>query len=196
MSRSRTLAAYGLTLLALVVVFGLFIGFRDNGALVGALEAAGTVAAAGFAAVAALGSMRAAAESGATARRARESQARSVRPRVYPTITRADGHTFGVVRCGTGQPAVDVFAVWSRPDHGPVTSRAARLELVRADIPPDVVTESTVDLEAPESADPREAVSLVWIEYWDGGRIGQWRDTWEVAPDSGTLVLTDSDLVD
>ncbi|MGN9908447.1 hypothetical protein ACTMTJ_12955 [Phytohabitans sp. LJ34] len=119
-----------------------------------------------------------------------------MRPRVYPTLTRVDGRVFGAVRCGTGQPAVDVFAVWSRPDRGPVTSRAARLESVRSDIPPDVVTESTVDLDVPESADPREAVSLVWIEYWDGGRVGQWRDTWEVAPDSGTLVLTDSDLVD
>lgn len=162
----------------------------------GALSAAGTVAAGWFAAVAALGSMRAAAESSATARRSRESLAHSVRPRVYPTVRRAEGRVFGVVRCAEGQPAVDVMAVWSRVDREVVTSRAFRLEPWRADLPPGVVAESTVDLDLPESADLREAVNLVWIEYWDSGRVAQWRDSWEVAPDSGALIQSDSELVD
>jgi hypothetical protein len=61
-SRLRTLSTAAATTLGLVVLFVVFIGFKDDTALVAALSAAGTVAAGAFAAVAAVGSMRAAAE--------------------------------------------------------------------------------------------------------------------------------------
>ena len=42
----------------------------------------------------------------------------------------------------------------------------------------------------------RSQLSSVWIEYWDDGRTGQWRDTWQAEPDRSRFTLTHSDLVD
>src|SRR5689334_8602822 len=116
-SRSRTLVVSGLMVLGVVALFVVFIGFKDDAALVAALSAAGTVLAAGFAAIAAMGSMRAAAESSATARRAREAFARSVRPRLQPGLVRADGVLRGDLRCGPERAALDLTVVWMTADH-------------------------------------------------------------------------------
>jgi hypothetical protein len=56
-----------------------------------------------------------------------------------------------------------------------------------------------VDLGLPASAKPEEAISMVWVEYWDERRIGHWRDTWRVGTafhSSGRLLQADSELVD
>jgi type IV secretory pathway TrbL component len=171
---------YALLMLALVALFVVFITFRGNAALIAALEAAGTVAAAGFAAIAAMGAMRAAAESSAAAKRSREAMAWTVRPRVQPSLSQDNGAVLGTVASGDGRSAVDVTVVWIASDGDPVTQRIARLD-----------AGSTVDVMVPEAA----TLNTVWIEYWDDGRAGHWRDTWEAKPEAG-LVLTHSELVD
>ena len=190
MSRNRVLLNYALVVAATAVLFVVIVAVRHHTALVSALSAAGTVAAAGFAALAALGSMRAAADSSATARRAREALARSARPRVRPGV-RADGGTLvGDVRV-EGQAAAEVVTVvWTFADRGPVTAQADRLE-------PGAVPGLVVDLGLPEDADVASAVTIVWIEYRDAGHLGQWRDTWQVAPGGqGAFRLTNSQLAD
>jgi hypothetical protein len=174
--------------LGLVGLCAVFIAFRSDTALIGALSAAGTVAAAAFAAVAAAGSMRAAAESSETARRAREVAARTAQPRVHPSVAREAGKALGKVQSGAGRDAIDVTAVWvmNGDNHSDQTARLTEVPFA-------------VDLQLPETADPLEEISMVWIEYWDENRVGHWRDTWQVdTANAGQarLVLSHSELVD
>ena len=164
-SRNRAFLNYLLIVAATATLFVVIIAVREHTALVSALSAAGTVAAGVFAALAALGSMRAAADSSATARRSREALARTAKPQVRPGV-RADGGTLlGAVRADRVEPG---------PDPG-----------------------LAVDLGLPPDADLSSAVKLVWLEYRDAGHLGQWQDTWEVAPSAqGTFRLTDSYLAD
>jgi hypothetical protein len=184
-SRPKALIIYALIALGLVALFVAFIAFRRNAALIAALEAAGTVAAAGFAAVAATGSMRAAAESSASARRSREVVARTMQPRLRPGVSQENGTVLGKLDRGTGgRAAVDVTVVWIFRERGPVTGQTARLE-----------TSHAVDLEVPEGANVWNELNTVWCEYWDDSHAGHWRDTWRVEGPE-TFVLTHSDLVD
>ena len=180
MPRSRTLFIYALVTFALVVLFAVFIGFQHNTALVGALNAAGTVAAGAFAAVAAVASMRAAAESSTAARRAREAIARAARPRIQPGTREHDGTWLGELRCGAGRGATDLIVTWLLTDHDPAVGQAARLE-------PDGTF--AVDL-----GQPADRLTLVWLEYWDDEHSARWHDTWEVR--AGMFHQTDSTLVD
>lgn len=185
--------------IATVALFALFIGFRGDTALVGAMSAAGTVAAAGFAALAAMGSMRAAAESSATAQQSRETLARSMRPRVQPSVSRADGRVFGEVRCGEGRGAVDVTVAWLLTNGETVTDQTARLEPRRPDRPTESDSVLAVDLTLPETANVWEEITMVWIEYWDDSHIGRWQDTWQVGTEPHSremFVPTDSQLDD
>lgn len=179
---------YGLIGLGVVVLFVVFIGFKDDAALVAALSAAGTVLAAGFAAIAAMGSMRAAAESSATARQAREAFARSVRPRLQPIVVREDGALRGELRCGPDRAAIDLTVVWMRAGHETLSEQFARIE------PGATVT---VDLGLPDTAAASD-VEMVWVEYWDDGRAAQWQDTWRPDATRGAdaFVQSDSRLVD
>jgi hypothetical protein len=178
-SRAKALILYALVAIGLVALFVVFITFRGNSALIAALEAAGTVAAAAFAAIAATAAMRAAAESSATARRSREALARAMRPWIEPSTHRENGAVVGRLRC-EGRTAVDVTAVWVLTDGEPVTDRFARL-----------AQGSTTEAKLPEDA----KLTAVWIEYWDDGHAGHWRDTWQ--PDAEQrLELGHSDLVD
>ena len=180
MARAKALIVYALVVIGLAALFTVFIAFRRDAALIAALEAAGTVAAAGFAAIAATGAMRAAAESSASAKRSREAMAWTVRPRVQPSVSRQNGAVVGKVASGEGRAAVDVTAVWMPSDGDPVTQRIARLDpgtAADASLPGDV------------------ELGTVWIEYWDDARAGQWRDTWQPQPDGG-FALTHSELVD
>jgi hypothetical protein len=179
-SRTRILIVSAVIALATAGVFALFIGFRSNAPLVAALEAAGTVAAAGFAALAALGSMRAAAESSATARRSREALARTVRPRVYPSFSQE----YGTVRCEE-RVAVDVSVAWLLTGGETVTEQVARLE---------PSNDLTLDLKLPGTANVWDTTSMVWIEYWDESRVGRWQDTWRVNQEK--FLQADSRLVD
>jgi hypothetical protein len=107
-SGPQRLIVYALTVLglvALVALVAVFIGFKSDTALVGALEAAGAVSAAGFAALAVLGSMRAAAESNATAKRSREALARTMRPRIHRSLSRENGTVLGKVQCSAARAA-------------------------------------------------------------------------------------------
>jgi len=183
-SRPKVRLIYLLVTLGLVVLFAVFIAFRNNAALIAALEAAGAVAAAAFAAIAAMGAMRAAAESSAAARRSREAVARTMRPRVQPSIRQENGLVLGTVESGEGRPAIDVTVVWVMADRGAITEQTARLE-----------DGLSVDLEVPEGANVWDQLSTVWIEYEDDGRTGQWRDTWQ-AEANGRFSLTHSELVD
>ena len=181
---------YGLVILAVAVLFTVFIGFKKDSSLVGALEAAGTVTAAGFAALAALGSMRAAAQSNATARRSREALAQTMRPRIVPILSRENGKVLGTLRCGEGRGALDVTVVWILADRDEVTDRVAHLE-PSADF--------VLDLNLPESANLPEELTMVWVEYWDDSRVGHWQDVWQIGTepiDQGRLHQTDSRLVD
>jgi hypothetical protein len=173
MFRSHRLSLYAAVAATLVILFAVFIAFRHDTALIGALSAAGTVAAGGFAALAAVGSMRAAAESGAAARRTREALARSAQPTVIAEITATEA----VVRCAGAQTAADVMAVWILADGESLTERAAQL---------DPGAQLAVTL-------PKDSVlSVVWVEYHDTARIGQWRDTWNFT--DGLLSRTESSL--
>jgi hypothetical protein len=185
-SRYRTYARNALIALGTAALFALFIVFRSDATLIAALSAAGTVAAAGFAAVAAVGAMRAAAESGEAARRAREAVARTAQPRVHPSIERVDGKVLGKVQSGAGRDAIDVTVVWMQGGEN-ISKQTARL----SDVP------FAVDLALPETADPWEAISMLWVEYWDDSRVGHWQDTWQVdaTPGQARFVLTDSRLV-
>jgi hypothetical protein len=187
-SPNRPLLNYVLVVAATVALFAVIVAVREHAALVSALSAAGTVAAGVFAALAALGSMRAAAESSATARQSREALARTAQPQVRPDV-RADGGTLlGEVRAA-GQAAVDVTAVWMLAERSPATVRADRLD-------PGADPGLTVDLELPPDADLASTVKMVWIEYHDAGHLGHWQDTWELAAGAqGTFRLIDSDLV-
>jgi len=174
--------------LAAVVLFVVFIGFKKDAALVAALSAAGTVAAAGFAAVAAMGSMRAAAESSAAARRSREALARTMRPRVTPSVAREDGTLHGRLHCSGNRGAVDVQVAWMLTDAEAVTDRVARIEPGAS---------FTVDLKLAETGSALQSVRMVWFEYWDDSHIALWRDTWRPDADAADFFLqTDSDLVD
>jgi hypothetical protein len=189
-SRTRTLLVYGLFAAVIAVLFVVFIGFKRDAALVAALSAAGTVAAAGFAALAALGSMRAAAESSETARRSREALARTAQPRLYPSVLRQDGTVHGILRCGDNRAAVAVQAVWIPTDGETMAERVARI---------DPGGTFTLDLKLPDTANLVDALSMVWIEYWDENRVGRWHDTWRPDPEATTpdaFVQSDSSLVD
>jgi hypothetical protein len=197
-SRQRALVVYALVGAATVVLFVVIVAVREDTALVGALSAAGTVAAGVFAALAAMGSMRAAADSSATARRSREALARSVRPRVRPAVRASNGTLLGEVRVDGTQAASDVMAVWLLTGGGGTrTERAAYLEPPVAGVAPGPGL--TVDLGLPEDADVAASVEMVWLEYWDAGHTGQWRDTWKVGTDPGdrgSFHQQDSELVD
>jgi hypothetical protein len=196
-SGPQRLIIYTLLAAGLVALFIVFIGVRRDTALVGALEAAGTVAAAGFAALAAVGSMRAAAESSATAKRSREALARTMRPRVHPTVSRENGTVLGKVQCGAGRGAVDVTVAWLLTDRDTVTGQAARLEPWHQDLPPGPDSAIAVDLQLPQTAVVSDEIRLVWIDYWDDDRVGHWRDTWELGTEPHnreTFRLIDSSL--
>jgi hypothetical protein len=198
-SRPRTLIGYALVTLVVAALFAVFIGFKGDAALVGALSAAGTVAAAGFAALAAMGSMRAAADSSATAKRSREALARTMRPRIHPSVSRENGRMLGKVQCGEGRGAVDVTVAWRLTNSDTVTDRIARLEPRRPDLPPGSDVAFAVDLKIPETANVWKEISMVWIEYWDDSHVGHWQDTWRVdteAHGQGMFLQLDSQLVD
>ena len=175
-SRNRALLTYVLVVAATVAMFVVFVTVREHTALVGALSAAGTVAAGVFAALAALGSMRAAAESSATARRSREALARTAQPSVRPEVRADGGKLLGEVRV-EGKAAVGLTIVWMLIDRETATARADRIE-------PGADGGLTVDLGLPPDADLASTVRLVWLEYRDANRIGLWRDTWEIAPNA------------
>lgn len=188
MSRLRTLSLSAAIALSLVALFVVFIRFKDDTALVAALSAAGTVAAGVFAALAAVGSMRAAAESGAAARRAQEAMVRTVRPRVRPSVQPQGGTVLGTVRCEPSRVATDVKVAWMLADRPPSTSQLDRLA------PGEAIT---IDLELPDTVAIADAISIVWIEYRDEDGVGHWQDTWEVATESPvTFHQVDSQLVD
>ena len=150
-SRNRAFLNYLLIVAATATLFVVIIAVREHTALVSALSAAGTVAAGVFAALAALGSMRAAADSSATARRSREALARTARPQVRPEV-RADGGTLlGEVRV-EGQAAVGVTVVWMLVDRDTATVRADRVE-------PGPDPGLAVDLGLPPDADLSSALS-------------------------------------
>jgi hypothetical protein len=183
-SRSKALIVYALTALGLVALFVVFIAFRRDAALIAALESAGAVTAAGFAAVAAMGSMRAAAESSASARRSREAVARTMQPRLQPSVSHENGTVLGKLDRGAGRAAVDVVVVWIFSGRGSITGQTALLE-----------TSHAVDLEVPEGENVWDELNTVWFEYWDDSHAGHWRDTWRVdGPER--FVLTHSELVD
>lgn len=185
MPRPKALVSYALVVLGLVALFVVFIAFRRDAALIAALEAAGAVAAAGFAAIAAMGAMRAAAESSASAKRSREAFARTVRPRVQPSISQQNGTVLATVEPGDGHPAVDVTAVWVLADRAPITDQTPRLD---QPLP--------VALEVPEGTNIWDKLETVWIEYSDDARTGQWRDTWQAISEGKRFALTHSELVD
>ncbi|NUT34622.1 MAG: hypothetical protein HOV79_16280 [Hamadaea sp.] len=183
MARYRTQLTAALFVLAAGTVFAVFITFRDDAALIGALSAAGTVLAAAFAAVAAYGSVKAAAQSSASAQRAREGVARSIRPTITPSVYAQDGILFGKVE-STGLAGVDITVSWALHNGAPVTMHIPRL------VPG---TPETVSLAVPDT-DGAAEIATVWIEFWDDSRVAQWRDSW--AYERGRLVLADSRLVD
>jgi hypothetical protein len=196
-SLPRRLVIYALIACPLAVLFVVFIAFKRDTALMTALSAAGQVAAAGFAAIAAIGAMRAAAESSAAANRAREALARTARPRLHPSVGRADGGLVGTVQCDGRRAAIDVMVAWILADREPVVGQAARLDPPRPDGPPGTGL-LRVDLGLPETADVAEVLRMVWIEYRDDNRIGRWRDTWQLTPEPaghGLLQQVDSQLV-
>ena len=176
MSRTRALWTYVLVVTATVAMFVVFVAVREHTALVSALSAAGTVAAGVFAALAALGSMRAAAESSATARRSREALARTAQPSVRPEV-RADGDELLGDVLVEGKAAVGVTIAWLLVDREIATASADRIE-------PGATGGLTVDLGLPADADLAATVRMIWLEYRDAGRLGLWRDTWEIAPNA------------
>ncbi len=187
--RYRNLINYGLVAVATVALFALFIGFRNNTALVGALSAAGTVAAAGFAALAAFGSVRAANESSATARKAHEAMARNSRPKLSVRFTAAEGNLVGHIDCGPGATAVDLMVTWMLAEGAPVMEQRAQFG------PGSTIA---ADLGVPETTSPADAVKLVWLQYWDSERVGQWQDTWQPTTEpghEGVFALDSSRLV-
>jgi hypothetical protein len=99
------------------------------------------------------------------------------------------GRLLGTLEC-TARTAVDVTAVWTLRDAGPVLERTARLE------PGQTVT---ADLGLPDTADASQAITLIWVEYWDETHVGHWQDSWEPGTEPhgrGTLRQTGSRLVD
>lgn len=188
MARYRSWITTGLVVVGLVVLFVVFIAFRDDAALIAALEAAGTVAAAGFAAVAGVAAMRAANESSATARRAREAQARTARPRLSPRVTVDGDRLIGVLTVQPGPAALDVTVAWLRTDGETITTEVAEIapgaDGVTADLGP-----------APTGpGEPAAAMKMIWLEYSDDNGVGQWHDTWQVVSDR--LTRSTADLVD
>ncbi|NUO58472.1 MAG: hypothetical protein HOV71_15850 [Hamadaea sp.] len=175
-------ALSALIVVGLVVLFGSFIAVRDDTALIGAMSAAGTVAAGVFAAVAAFGSLRAAAASNASAQRAREAMVRAVRPNLEPSVTTADTTLTGNVTC-TGYAAIDVTVVWTLADGEAITESVARL----------------APGEDPLTSTLPQPVDMVWLAFADEGRVGKWQDTWQMGKDPhnlGRLTLLESRLVD
>ena len=143
--------------------------------------------------------MRAAAESSATAKRAREAVARSVRPQLQPSVVREDGKLLGKVQCGEGRSAIDVTVAWMLANDETITDQVARLEPSRADRPADTANSLVVDLNLPDATNEWEGIKMVWIEYWDASRVGHWQDTWLLGTephDQGRLQQTESRLVD
>lgn len=181
---------YALTVLGVVVLFAVFIAFRRDAALISAMSAAGAVAAAVFAAVAAFGSVRAADESSASARRAQEAVARNAKPSLRPSLSVEGDRLFGTVSCGSSRGAVDVMVVWVPVNSGPITEQRATFE---------PGTGVTVDLNLPATANLREEIEVVWLDYRDEGKVGRWRDTWRIGtegPGQNVLVLAESQLTD
>lgn len=178
-----------LVAVGLVVLFGAFIAVRDDTALIGAMSAAGTVAAGVFAAVAAFGSLRAAAASNASAQRAQEAMVRAVRPNLEPSLTVVDGTLTGTVTC-TAYAAIDVTIVWTLADGDVITDSVARLA------PGEDPLTSTLQQEVTDVA---QAVQVVWLSFTDEGRVGKWQDTWQMGTEPhnlGRLTLLESRLVD
>lgn len=184
MARYRAQILAALLTVGAGTVFAVFIAFRDDAALIGALSASGTVLAAAFAAVAAYGSVKAATQSSVSAQRAREGVARSIRPTITPSVYAQDGFLFGKVEATTPLAAVDITVSWALETASPVIMQIARL------VPG---SPHTVNLEVPDTAGMAEVVT-VWIEYWDDSRVARWRDSW--TPEHGELVLGDSRFVD
>jgi hypothetical protein len=186
---TRFKISYALSVLGVLALFAVFILFRDDAALISALSAAGAVAAAVFAAVAAFGSVRAADESSAAAKRAHEAVARNAQPRLRPSFSLAGGKLLGTVSCGSHRGAADVMVAWMLENSGPVTEQRAAFE---------AGTGLTVELHLPATADLQRELKLVWIDYWDEGRTGHWRDTWRIGtepPHQSALVLSESQLI-
>jgi hypothetical protein len=180
---------YALATLGVIALFAVFVAFRKDAALISALSAAGAVAAAVFAAIAAWGSVRAADESSAAAKRAYEAVARNAQPRLLPSFSVEDGKLLGTVSCGSNRGAADITAVWILGNGDPITEQRAMFE---------AGTGFSVDLGLPATADLRQEIRLVWIDYWDEARTGHWHDTWELgteAPHQSALVLSESRLV-
>lgn len=171
-----------LVALGLVALFGVFIAVRDDTALISALSAAGTVAAGVFAAVAAFGSLRAAAASNASAERAREAMVRSVRPNVEPSVSAVDTTLIGTLTC-TGYAAIDITVVWTLTDGEVITETVARL----------------APGEDPLTSTLPQPVEMVWLSFTDEGRVGKWQDTWQMGQEPhnlGRLTLIESRLAD
>jgi hypothetical protein len=124
--------------------------------------------------------MRAAAESGAAARRSREAIARTARPRIQPGVREHDGMWLGELRCGAGRGATDLIVTWLLTEHEPAVGQAAEL-----------TPGGTFAVELPR---PGDQVTMVWLEYWDDSHVARWHDTWEVR--TGMFHQTDSTLVD
>ena len=157
----RIFSIYAVSVLGVVALFAVFILVRDHAGLIDALSAAGTVAAAGFAAVAALGSMRAANETRNVARHSWEAAARARQPHIRATVEDRDGQAYGVLHVdGTG--AEDLTVVWSVQDAPAVSEQ-------RADLAAGHSLEVLLD---------PGPVTLVWADYWDAGRQAHWRDVW------------------
>ncbi len=80
------------------------------------------------------------------------------------------------------------MVVWVPVNGGPITEQRATFE---------PGTGLTVDLDLPASSNLREEIQMVWLDYWDEGRIARWHDTWLIsteATDQSVLVLSDSQL--
>lgn len=81
------------------------------------------------------------------------------------------------------------MAVWMLENGWPITEQRALFE---------AGTGFTLDLQLPATADLQRAIDYVWIDYWDEGRAGHWRDTWRVgteAPRQRALVLSETELI-
>lgn len=177
-----------LSVAGVVLLFAVFIAVRNDAALIGALSAAGAVAAAAFAAMAAFGSVRAATASSASAARAGEALARSVRPILEPSMATADGTVTASLTC-TGYAAIDLNAVWTLTGGDVISDYVARLA------PGDDPFTSTV---TPDSTEPAQELEMVWLDYWDEGRVGRWQDTWQMGTEphnKGRLTLLQSRLM-
>ena len=171
--------------IAILAVFPAFFLLRGHPETIATLAAAGTVAAACFAAMAAVASMRAANESSLTATHAREALARSLRPALavdvhFTASAQADGKAPALGRVmSASSNAVDVVVEWHLENGASRVGRTASLESWTPSLPPGSDITFGVDLGLLNSKAWWEELSMVRALYWDVQRLAQWESIWE-----------------